>query len=143
MGVFFTQQFFSTETKDGKLNYNNPLVLLRWDNDFRLPYDFVLSVSGEYQSDGNYADEQRGGYGMLNISVRKSFLKNQLTISLQGDDLLDTYRYKGYVVTKVSRSNYNTVYDMRKVMLSVTYRFNASRSKYKGTGAANDELRRL
>lgn len=142
-GVFFTQQFFSTETKDGKLNYNNPLVLLRWDNDFRLPYDFVLSVSGEYQSDGNYADEQRGGYGMLNISVRKSFLKNQLTISLQGDDLLDTYRYKGYVVTKVSRSNYNTVYDMRKVMLSVTYRFNASRSKYKGTGAANDELRRL
>ena len=57
--------------------------------------------------------------------------------------LLDTYRYKGYVVTKVSRSNYNTVYDMRKVMLSVTYRFNASRSKYKGTGAANDELRRL
>lgn len=142
-GVYFSQQFFSTETQDGKLNYNNPLVLLRWDNDFRLPYDFVLSVSGEYQSDGNYADEQRGGYGMLNISVRKSFLKNQLTISLQGDDLLDTYRYKGYVVTKVSRSSYKTIYDMRKVMLSATYRFNATRSKYKGTGAANDELRRL
>lgn len=142
-GIHFTQQFFSTETRDGKLNYNNPIVLLRWDNDFRLPYDIILSVSGEYQSDGSYADEQRHGYGMLNIGVRKSFLKNQLTVSVQGNDLLDTYRYKGYIVTKVSRSNYNTVYDTRKVMLSATYRFNATRSKYKGTGAANDELRRL
>lgn len=141
--VYFTRQFFSTETRDGKPDYDNPVVLLRWDNDFRLPYGIVLSVSGEYQSDGSYADEQRRGYGTVSVGVRKSFLKDRLAVSLQGNDLADTYRYKGYIVTKVSRSNYNTVYDTRKVMLSATYRFNAARSKYKGTGAANDELRRL
>lgn len=142
-GIYFTQQFFSTETKDGKLDYDNPMVLLQWNNDFRLPADIVLSVSGEYQSAGSYADEQRQGYGMLNIGIRKSFLKNQLTLSLQGNDLLDTYRYKGYGVTLVNRKHYKTIYDSRSVMLSATYLFNATRSKYKGTGAANDELKRL
>lgn len=76
MEGYFTQQFFSTETKDGKLNYNNPLALLRWDNDFRLPYDFVLSVSGEYQSSGNYADEHHAGYGMLNVCVRERLMRS-------------------------------------------------------------------
>lgn len=142
-GVYFTQQFFSTDTKDGRLSYDNPLILLKWDNDFRLPYGIVFSVSGEYQSAGSYADEQRYDYGMLNLGLRKSFLKDQLTMSLQGDDVLNTYRYKGKVVTMISRTNYETIYDSRKMMLSVTYRFNATRSKYKGAGAANDELRRL
>jgi len=142
-GVYFTRQYFSTMTRDGELDYKNPVILLKWDNDFRLPCGFVLSVSGEYQSDGSYADEQRRGYGMLNLGVRKSFLKHRLTVSLRGNDLLDTYRYRGYAVTKVSRSDYNTVYDMRKVMLSATFRFNATRSKYKGTGVANEEMKRL
>lgn len=36
--------------------------------------------------------------------------------------------------------NYN---DSRQVRLRVSYRFNASRSKYKGTGAGEDEKARL
>lgn len=40
-------------------------------------------------------------------------------------------------------NTYKDTYNMRKVKLTVIYRFNATRSKYKGTGAANDELRRL
>lgn len=32
---------------------------------------------------------------------------------------------------------------MRKIKLAILYRFNVGCSKYKGTGAANDELKRL
>lgn len=39
-----------------------------------------------------------------------------------------------------SRWNYS---DRRQVRLTVTYRFNATRSKYKGTGAAKEEINRL
>lgn len=141
--VYFTRQWFSTETVDGKLNYDNPLVSLKWDNDFRLPLGFVLTVSGVYHSAGSNADRQCYDYGTLGIGLRKQFLKNQLTVSLQGDDLLNTYRYKGNTVTGVSRSRYETLYDSCKVMLSAIWRFNATRSKYKGTGAANEELQRL
>ena len=35
------------------------------------------------------------------------------------------------------------IYDSREFSISLRYRFNTTKSKYKGTGAANDELRRL
>lgn len=142
-GIYFTQQYFSTETIDGKLEYNNPLVTLKWDNDFRLPLGFVFTVSGEYSSAGSSADRQRFDYGTLSGGLRKQFLKNQLTVSLQGEDLLNTYRSKWKAVTRFNRNSNETFYDSRKVMLSATWRFNATRSKYKGTGAANEELQRL
>lgn len=40
----------------------------------------------------------------------------------------------------IGKDCYNYV---RNVTLTVTYNFNASRSKYKGTGAGNEEKKRL
>ena len=34
-------------------------------------------------------------------------------------------------------------WDTREFSITLRYKFNTTKSKYKGTGAANDELRRL
>ena len=76
-------------------------------------------------------------------SISKSFFNKALTLRLSADDLLTTSRERwtnyglGVNLTK-DCNNYT-----RRIALTVTYNLNPSRSKYKGTGAGNEEKSRL
>ena len=141
--VYFSQPFFESEMLGKKLKHNNPAVSFTLNNDFVLPGDFIFSLNMDYVTDGSTGLIQEYSYGTLNVGLRKDFLNKQLTINLQGIDLLDTYRRMGTQYSPQVINTYKDTYNMRKVKLTVLYRFNASRSKYKGTGAVNDELKRL
>jgi hypothetical protein len=66
-----------------------------------------------------------------------------LTLNLQGFDIFATQRYS-FVMYAADRSMTKwSNPDSRQVRLTVTYRFNATRSKYKGSGAANEVINRL
>ena len=65
----------------------------------------------------------------INARVQKSFLDGNLTAALFANDIFRNLRerWTGYY----------------PVTTMVTYNFNATRSKYKGTGAGNAEKNRL
>ena len=80
---------------------------------------------------------------MMNVSVNKTFLHNTLVVNLGVNDILNTSRqrwtmYSPYVINNMYKNN-----DPRYVYLSVSYRFNAAKSRYKGTGAGSSQRSRM
>ncbi len=92
---------------------------------------------------GNYQNlYQFKNYGTVDISVRKSFLRDALSLELRGNDLFHGSRnywqtYFGSIIWEQTNQ-----WDTREFSITLRYKFK-QKSKYKGTGAANDELRRL
>ena len=104
----------------------------------------TLHVDYRYQSKGNtmnvyLAKEQH----VLDVSISKSFLKDALTLEIKGNDLLykcwdaDLLYNQKMELLQVSKRG------TRDLQLTLRYKFNTTRSKYKGTGAGNAELNRL
>ncbi len=72
------------------------------------------------------------------------FLKDKtLNISLTANDI---FRTRTIAATsygiKIART-VSTYYDHQRIGLTLSYRFNATNSKYKGTGAGQSEKQRL
>lgn len=141
--VYFTQQFFKAQYKGETMNYNNPVAYFTLNNDFTLPHGYVLSLTGDYHTAGNNGSMQLLSSGTVNIGLRKSWLNERLMLGLNGYDLFHTNRTGGVRYSPSSMHAYEDTFNSRKVELSVTFRFNASQSKYKGTGASGDEIKRL
>ena len=80
---------------------------------------------------------------VLNVSLSKTFLDSRLTLKLAGEDLLDRNRDGNLCYNHQVRLYQGNFYDRRRLVVTLRYRFNAARSKYKGTGAGNDEKNRL
>lgn len=141
--LYFTQQFFKARFRQGMMSFNNPVAYFTLNNDFTLPAGFIFSLTGDYHTGGNEGPVQTLSSGTLNIGLRKSWLNGRLQINLDGSDLLHTSRRGGIRYSLSCKHAYTDTFNSRSISLSVLYRFNATRSKYKGTGAANDEIRRL
>ncbi|WP_455632690.1 outer membrane beta-barrel family protein [Parabacteroides sp.] len=139
-----SKQFFEAVTMGEMRKFNKPSYYFSLNNSFRLPRGWIFSLDGNIRTEGNRMQTLNKRSGSVNVGLRKSFLKDEsLTLNLQGFDLFATERYS-FVMYAADRSvtkwNYS---DSRQVRLTVTYRFNATRSKYKGSGAANEVINRL
>jgi hypothetical protein len=78
-----------------------------------------------------------------NVSVYKAFLKNRLSFQLFIYDLFGTNN--SHMIAHFGKMK-ETVYDglsTSKVSLTVRYKFNTTRSKYKGTGAGESQKNRM
>lgn len=77
----------------------------------------------------------------MNASLSKSFMKEKLTLQLQAYNMLNPKQvamvYSGIRVLQ----NIQTTH--RQVSLTVRYKFNTTRSKYKGTGAGESQKNRM
>ncbi|MDR0939634.1 MAG: TonB-dependent receptor [Mediterranea sp.] len=118
---------------------------LRWDNAFRLPAGFVLNADLGWvgkMDDGN--SQSLRAYWNASASLYKGFFDDRLTFLLKGDALLDSYKnhYRGYSGT-ISVTDTRNRFNSRTVSLTVQYKFNQKKSKYKGTGAGDAQKFRL
>lgn len=115
---------------------NRPIFMGNFNNAFSLPCGITLNVDYRYQSKGNtmnvyLAKEQH----VLDVSISKSFLKDALTLEIKGNDLLykcwdaDLLYNQQMELLQVSKRG------TRDLQLTLRYKFNTTRSKYKGTGA--------
>lgn len=136
--------WFTLHTDVASYRLNRPIFMGNFNNAFSLPYGITLNVDYRYQSKGNtmnvyLAKEQH----VLDVSISKSFLKDALTLEIKGNDLLykcwdaDLLYNQKMELLQVSKRG------TRDLQLTLRYKFNTTRSKYKGTGAGNAELNRL
>ena len=135
---FYTAQFLGADKK-----LNKPFGFVSIDNSLSLPRQWTIDVDFEVQTAGNAQNCYLEATNCLNISIDKSLFNDAFEISLKANDIFDANNeritmYNGDI--KVGANNYQ---ESRNVVLSVRYTLNASRSKYKGTGAGNDEKQRL
>ena len=150
-----TQQFLTLDLTDDRepsgiraTSFNRPMFLFYANNAFRilngqsLPWQLELNL--QYRSRmNNDNDELRRDIWSLDAAVQKSFLDGNLTFRLSANDLLrhmqeDAFADYGNYLVYQYRDNKNQALEF-----SVHYRFNATNSKYRGSGAGNDAKDRM
>lgn len=135
--------FITLDYKGEDYKNNIPKVYAQLNNYLTLPADFGITLDFMYTNGGSKNIWKFKPTYTLDIGVRKSLWKKRIDISLQANDL-----FQGLIYKYDSRINNVTFYqredqDRRNISVSVVYRFNNLKSKYRGKGSANDELRRL
>ena len=137
------KQWFHIDGKDGELTLSKPRMTLVWRNSFTLPAGFLFDIDGTYYTKGHIQNMYMG-INSLNVSMGlyKSFFKERLSFQLQVTNLLekddvDCTIYSGIKTTTDYITNF------RRISLTMRYKFNATKSKYKGTGAGESQKNRM
>ena len=137
-------QWFTIETINGEKDMNNPLPFVQFNNVIALGNGFTGELNLEYQGEGDYQNVHLD-YNMtkLNVSIVKTFMNDHLSLKVAGEDLLN----RGSAGNKILAQNMEMYqlnhFDTRRFIVSLRYTFNTTKSKYKGSGAGNEEKARL
>ncbi len=144
LSVGFRKQWFTMETTAGNISLNKPMLIAQANNTVRFSKTLTGELDFSYQGPGHYQNIYLDYHQtVLDVSIVKTFFNDRLSIKLAGEDLLDRSRDGNLVYNhqvKLWQGNYH---DRRRFVATIRYKFNTTRSKYKGTGAGNDEKNRL
>ena len=144
LSLGITKQWLTIDSDGQQLKLNEPRFTGVLSNSFTLPENFLLSLDMQFRSKGDLRNVYFDRFNSyVDISLRKSFLNDALSIEVRGDDLFRQQKSKTLLRSGAYSFSKDHRYDSREFSISLRYRFNTTKSKYKGTGAANDELRRL
>jgi len=124
------------------LNDGHPSTILNFDNDFQLPKHFLLSLSWQQVFGGYLESINVKSSSSVNFSIKKSFLKDRLRLSLDGYDIFNGDRNRACRQIYNVKSSLNTKNETRKVGLTLTYRFHKIKKRENQT-SAEVEMRRL
>ncbi|MGM9706540.1 MAG: outer membrane beta-barrel protein, partial [Prevotella sp.] len=130
---------------NGSRSFNKPMWVFNANNAFRLKHNWQLELNSEFHSKASYSNvELTCNFWSLNASIQKSLLKNNaLTLRLSCNDIFK----RGNNNVFIDYGSYNiyqtNIMDYHRVVFTARYSFNATRSKYKGTGAGQDVKSRL
>ena len=115
------------------------------DNTFSFPKDWLLNIQGYIKLAHETGCSQRKALGDINIRLSRQFLKDKsLSVALLVNDIFHT-RYTemtAYGGINV-RTQFKEYRDARRVGINLSWKFNATKSRYKGSHAGQDERNRL
>ena len=141
--LHYYQQMFDAE------KYGAPKKLNKPEFSFNLNSWFVVGETAKALLQVNYTGSNhwgfmyRGSNFMVNARLQKSFLKGQLSATLYANDIFRTAKTKVTTYYAIGQTAQDYYTYTQCVGLTLSYNFNASNSKYRGTGAGNDEKSRL
>lgn len=138
------KQWLTLETTSGSMSLNKPMVLVQANNSFAFSSTLTGELDFRYQSPGHYQNIYLDYHQtVLNVSLVKTFFNDRLSIKLAGEDLINRNRDGNLCYNHQVKLWQGNFYDRRRFVATVRYKFNTTRSKYKGAGAGNDEKIRL
>ena len=123
---------------------SRPIFSGQWNNTFKFSPTWTGSLSLDWQSTGDSENISSRSHQLdLYIGLTKTLLDDRLSVKVAGHDLFhrngqDVLVHFGELTLWQHRTN-----ETRYVEVTVRYHFNWTRSKYKGTGAGNQEKNRL
>lgn len=126
------------------IQLNKPIAMLQLNNTFAFRPDLTAELNFRYQSRGHYQNVYMSyQQAVLDVGVVKTFWHDCFSIRLAGEDLLNRSRDCNHVYNHQVRLYQGNYHDRRRFVATLRYHFNTTRSKYKGTGAGNEEKNRL
>ena len=142
LSAMVEKQWFELHTRDGQY-LNKPVAMFRFNNTFDTKWA-MFSVMMTYITKG-YEENHYIYKPMFNtdLSIYKGFMKDCLTLQLYVNDVFGTNDI--HIIGKYGKLK-ETVFDefsTSKISLTIRYKFNTTRSKYKGTGAGDSQKNRM
>ena len=143
VGLSIEKQWLTIEYDLYTIECNKPVVQFEFGNTFSFGKGYTLSADYTFVSAGHWRDfsvvtEAHN----FDIALRKSFLNDALTVELRGHDLF-LAKEDIHMQSDVYSIFQDYRRDRRKASLTIRYRFNSTRSKYKGTGAGELQKSRM
>ncbi len=139
-----TKQWFTTKTTYGRIQLNNPILMTNFSNIFDFGKGWRTSVNLNYTSKGDSENCKLSRSSFCaDLRIYKYFLNNNLSLSVGVTDLFDSQKSGNILYL----NNLNTTQiewrDNREVSITLTYRFNSTKGRYKGDSAGKEEQGRL
>ncbi len=130
---------------DGKpMKMNTPGFMFQWQNAVHLPFDIWLNVDAQLMTcSWDYNMKLSNTPWYVNAKIYKGFFNNAFSVTFEAKDLFNTSQNDTMMrndAVKIVQKNYSSG---RSVMLTLQYRFNTTRDRYRGTGAGNSEKSRF
>lgn len=142
--IGFMKQWLTITSNDKQVRLNSPIPTASLNNSFSLPKGFLLTLDANFQGKGNQQNVKLTDHQfVVNLGVTKSFFDDRLSVVLKGHDLfhgrtMDIKAYNDRLnIYQFSR------WDTRELELTVRYKFNTAKNRYKGTGAGQGEINRM
>ncbi len=143
LGIYFTRPYFKTIALNGPKRMYKRNLYISWNNTFQLCEGVILSVNADYQNEGNVGASLQRSYWGMDMGLSKSFLRKRLSVNLDYTDLWNTRRNSFMLFgEKLTYTKWNRP-DSRKLSLKVSYSINNTKKNYKGTHAAEEDIKRL
>ena len=144
LSVGLVKQWADVDVDNETIRYNDPMLQASLSNSLRLPAGLLLTVDLRYQGTGDYENVHLTERSFsVNAGLTRSFFNDRLRVELKGWDIFRG-RKDGNLLRFPRMELYQSNrYDTRELELTLRYRFNAAKSKYKGTGAGVGEIDRL
>ena len=139
----YYQQNFDTQAYGTAVSLDKPQFEVNFRNWFTIGKTAKAMLYLHYSTSHDYGFNHYAHEFNVNARMQKSFLDGSLIVSLFANDIFRNLRERWtgyYPVSTMSKDAY--VYTQH-IGVSFSYNFNATRSKYKGTGAGNAEKNRL
>ena len=139
----YWQQNFDTQAYGLATKRNKPEWQINFRNWFTIGKTTKAMLYLHYSTSHDYGFNHYAHEFNINARVQKTFLDGNLTVALFANDIFRNLRERWtgyYPVSTMAKDAY--VYT-QYIGASLTYNFNATNSKYKGTGAGNAEKNRL
>ena len=136
-------QWLEVEHLGEAKNMDGISAILQWENSFRLPSQWLIRLDGLFMSAGKRQNMSTKSSGAVNMSIYKEWMNGKLSCLLEATDLFhiqkEVFTLYFSKTKEYSSSSSNTC----GVSLTLRYSLNGKSTKYKGTGAGEEELRRL
>ena len=125
-------------------SYDKPIFSYYFDNTFSLLKGWMITANISGSSQGDMHTNRFGAsWFTMDASVGKTFLNKSLTVKLSATDIFNTANNDWTMNTYGVFVDKCQSYDRRGVALNIIYNFQPRKSKYKGTSAAEAEMKRL
>ena len=124
--------------------YDKPIFSYYFDNTVSLPHGWLITANINGSSQGDmHTNRFAASWFTMDASVGKTFLDRSLTVRLSVTDIFNTSNNGWTMDTFGVFVDKRQSYDRRGVSLAVTYNFQPRKSRYKGSSAAEAEMKRL
>ena len=139
----YWQQHFPTKYSGVGLALDKPDWNISLRNWFVIDESAKAMLYIRYVSSYDYGFTRNSHKFNVDLRLQKSFFGDKLTAIVYAYDIFKTLREKWQAVYPVAAMTKDAYVYTQKFGVSLTYKFNSTRSKYKGTGAGNAEKNRL
>ena len=141
--LHYYQQMFDAEAYGAPKKLDKPEFSFDLKNWFVINPTMKALVHANYSGSNHWGFMYRGSSFMVNARLQKAFLKGRLNATLFANDIFRTAKTKVTTYYAIGLTAQDVYTYTQQVGLRLTYNFNVSNSKYRGTGAGNDEKNRL
>lgn len=125
------------------MRLNRPIGVFRFNNALHLPWDMWLNADFSCRTAGDAENLHVRPTWQCNLALYKAFANDTWAVRLSLDDVFATSRSRVTIYDAISAAFIDKRYDTRDLQLTITWRLNPARSKYRGRGAAHDQRDRL